>query len=88
MDRAPVRDNREDGPGLVGRSGAGLGLGAGSQPLVGRACGGASVSSWENPGFSLSPKGVGDGKMPSVWREAERSLGLLGGEIGSLSRNH
>lgn len=46
-----------------------------------------SLSSWGNPGFSLCPRVVGDGKMPSGWRALEGVLQLLGGEIGDLAAN-
>lgn len=85
MDGAPVRDDREDGPGLRWAERGGPGTGRGKPAPRGEGLWRSQSEFWENPGFSLSPQGVGDGEMPSVWR---RSLGLLGGEMGNLSRNH
>lgn len=74
MDGTPAWGSRENGPrlGWPEREGPGTGK---ESPASGR-------------GARLSSGGLADGKMPPGWREMEKSLGLVGGEMGNLSLNH
>lgn len=72
MDETPVWGSRENGPRLGWPEREGSGTGKESLAL--------------GPGARLSSGGLADGKMPPSWREMEKSLGLVGGEMGNVSK--